>query len=193
MLRRIGLGLALIAVAGCAAPTRDLAEPVAPLGNFRLGHSEVVAPNLQKLLISRDATAEEWIAEVDRAIETRFGRFTGDKYYHLGISVEAYSLPPPVIPGKSALALRVTVWDDAAQSKLNTESHVIQIIRVFESRISETRESQMKFLAEDAARQIEDWMREQQAAQGWFGGTSGAAPDAAAVPAEPVAEAPTEG
>ena len=98
------------------------------MGNFTLGHSIVIAPNLQKLLVSRDATADEWITTMDQAIEKRFRRFEGGKYYHFGISIEAYSLPPPIIPGKSALALRLTVWDDAAQTKLNKETHVIQVI-----------------------------------------------------------------
>ncbi|MBS0123835.1 hypothetical protein [Thetidibacter halocola] len=176
-------GLALWLTA-CTDATRDLDGPFEPMGDFRLGYSEVVAPNLERLLISRDATQEEWITAVDQAMERRFGRFEGDKFYHLGISVEAYSLPPPVVPGKSALAMRVTVWDDATQQKLNAETKVISVIKVFESRITMTREQQIDILAADAAKELETWLREQYQTQGWFGGTVAPPVDPALVPPE---------
>lgn len=176
----------VITLAACSGATRDLAEPVKPLGDFRMGHIGVVAPNLQKLLVSRDATKEEWIAAVSAALTNRFGRFEGDRFYHLGVSVEAYSLPPPVIPGKSALALNVTLWDDAAQAKMNSEPRQIQVIKVFESRLSKNRDEQLTGLAEEAARQVETWLREMQQSDGWFG----ANPVAEAVTAEPETVAP---
>lgn len=172
------LGLAL-GLTACTDATKDLEDPFEPLGNFKLGHAEVVAPHLEKLLVSRDATKEEWISAVDAAVEQRFRRFEGDKFYHIGISVEAYSLPPPVIPGKSALAIRVTVWDDAAGTKLNEETKLISVIKVFESRLAKTREEQIASLAADAAKEIEVWLREQQVEKGWLGGPN-AAPDPAA-------------
>jgi hypothetical protein len=165
----------LLAIAGlcgllsaCADVTQDLEGPLEPLGDFKLGHAEVVAPSLEQLLVSRDATSEEWIADVDRAMETRFSRFQGDAFYHIGVSVEAYSLPPPVIPGKSALAMRVTIWEDATQTKLNSETELITVIEVFESRLALTREEQMTKLAEKAAKLTEDWMRERMTEDGWF-------------------------
>lgn len=176
MIRRLIAVAALGFVSACADVTQDLAGPLEPMGDFRLGHAEVVAPNLEQLLVSRDATSEEWVAEVDRALEERFSRFEGDAFYHIGVSVEAYSLPPPVIPGKSALAMRVTIWEDATQTKLNAETELITVIEVFESRLALTREEQMRKLAEKAAKQTEDWMREQMTEQGWFL----VAPDAAA-------------
>lgn len=158
----------LLALAACASSTRDLEEPTEPMGDFRIGHIGVVAPNLQKLLVSRDATEEEWIEAVEDALGERFSRFEGDKYYHLGVSVEAYSLPPPIIPGKSAVALNVTLWDDAAQAKMNPEPKQIQVIKVFESRISKNRDQQLTGLAEEAARLVEVWLREMQESDGWF-------------------------
>lgn len=209
MRRLVLVFLMLLGLAACAASTKDLEKPGEPLGDFRLGHAGVVAPNLEKLLVSRDATQEEWIAAVDTAVEKRFRRFEGDKYYHLGISVEAYSLPPPVVPGKSALALRVTVWDDAAGQKLNEETEVISVIKVFESRLANTREDQIRILADDVALELEKWMRKMQAEKGWFGGLDAndrfdpvpaiapeipAEPDAAAIeePAKAPAEVPAE-
>lgn len=162
----------LVALAACGSSTRDLEEPTEPMGDFRIGHIGVVAPNLQKLLVSRDATEEEWIAAVTTALGDRFSRFEGDKYYHLGVSVEAYSLPPPIIPGKSAVALNVTLWDDAAQAKMNAEPKQIQVIKVFESRISKNRDQQLTGLAEEAARLVEVWMREMQESDGWFMGSA---------------------
>lgn len=160
----------LLALAACADPTRDLEEPTKPMGDFSLGHVGVVAPNLQKLLVSRDVTQDEWIAEMEQALGERFSRFDGGKYYHLGVSVEAYSLPPPIIPGKSAVAMNVTVWDDAAQAKLNPEPKVIQVIKVFESRISKNRDEQLTGLAQEAAREVENWLRDMQQTEGWFTG-----------------------
>ncbi len=179
-MRRAALILTMLALAACAAPTADLEDPVEPLGDFRLGFSEVVAPNLTQRLVSFDVTPEEWIAAVDEAVETRFSRFEGARYYHMGISVEEYSVPPPVVPGKSALAMRVTVWDDAAQAKLNDETKVITVIQVIEARIASTREERVQILAEQAARKIEAWMRDQMETEGWFTGEAPAAQAATA-------------
>lgn len=168
MFKRFFSAGVLLLAAACTDVTQDLAGPLEPMGDFRLGFVEVVAPNLEQLLVSRDATAEEWTAEIDKAVEARFSRFEGDQYYHLGISVEAYSLPPPVVPGKSAVAMRVTLWKDATQSKMNEETELISVIEVFESRLGLTREDQMRKLAEKGAKQIEDWLRKQMAENDWF-------------------------
>ena len=88
------------------------------------------------------------------------------------MSVEAYSLPPPIIPGKSALALNVTLWDDAAQAKMNEEPKQIQTIRVIESRLASTKESQIAWLVAEAAKEIELWLREMQESEGWFNTTA---------------------
>ncbi len=168
LIRSLALLSFVVGVAACSNATQDLAEPVEALGDFRLGHSIVVAPNLQQLLVSRAATEEEWIDVMDAALEKRFRRFSGERYYHFGVSVEAYSLPPPIVPGKSALGMRVTVWDDAACAKLNEETKLLHTIQVFESRLSLTREEQMSRLADSASLQIENWLREQMEAEQWF-------------------------
>ena len=113
------LALSLAVLAGCGA--NDLDEPPAPLGNFALGLNVVVADNMQKVPISRDATVDEWEAAMKKAIDERFGRYEGTKLYNFGISVDAYALAPPGIPliasPKSALVVTVTIWDDAAQAR----------------------------------------------------------------------------
>lgn len=196
-MRRLFSALPLLfALVACGDATRDLQDPVDPIGDFQIGHIGVVAPNLQKLLVSRDATKQEWIDEVADAVALRFERYNGGKFYHLGISVEAYSLPPPIIPGKSALALNVTLWDDAAQAKMNDVPEQVQIIRIVETRLASTKESQMRWLGAEAAKEIEIWMREKQASDGWFTGPSetdetaaGDVPSATALEQEPVSAA----
>ena len=168
MFRNFSALCAFILLVACNAPPADLLKPIEPMGQFKLGHAEVVAPNLEKLLVSQDVSKEELIAAMDGALEQRFRRYEGTQYYHLGVSIEAYSLPRPFVPGKSALALRVTVWDDAAGEKLNEESEVIHVIQVIESRISMTREDRIQRLVETGALMIEKWMREQHEANGWF-------------------------
>ena len=91
------LGLVL-GLAACANGQRDLEKQADPLGDFKLGHAAVVAPNIVKGPVSREASPEEWIDEVDAAIEERFRRYDGEKFYHLGISIEGYVLAQPGLP-----------------------------------------------------------------------------------------------
>ena len=142
-MRGLLLFVLLSSLAACAAPENDIDGRPEPIGDFRLGFSEVVAPNIQKLLISQDATAEEWTEAVDRAVEARFSRFEGSRFYHFGISVEGYSLPPPLVPGESYLAMRVTVWDDANQRKLDEDTELILTVIDFENRLSLTRDERI--------------------------------------------------
>ena len=200
------LGLVL-GLSACANGQTDLAAPVTPLGNFKLGFAEVVAPNIVKGPVSRDASADEWIAEVDKALEERFDRYTGDKYYHIGISIEGYVLAQPGIPlvfsPKSALIVRATVWDDAAASKLNAEPEQITALESFSaetvvgSGVTQSKEIQMRNLSVNIALQIEKWMRRMQKDEGWFGGPNAepavtSAPEAAtAVAAQSATEPET--
>lgn len=182
-MRRIAiLFVTLLSLVACASGERQLAQPVEPLGNFKLGFAEVVAPNLVKGPLSRDATPEEWSAAVDGALEERFNRYTGNKFYHLGVSVEGYVLAQPGVPlvfsPKSALIARVTVWDDAAQAKLNEETHQVTVLESFSaetvvgSGLTQSREEQMRGLSANLALQIETWMRRQQQEAGWFADAS---------------------
>ncbi|SMC66113.1 hypothetical protein [Primorskyibacter flagellatus] len=162
--------IACVGLAACGDATRDLKDRPDPLGDFSLGFVAAAAPSPQKLLVSRAATSEEWVKVVEEAYLQRFGRFDGEKRYNMGLRVEAYSLPPPLVPGKSAVQIAVTVWDDAAASKLNDKPEPIAVIKVFETRLASSREESMKALAEEAALETEKWLRAQQAEQGWFGG-----------------------
>lgn len=171
--------LALIALlAGCADGGRDLKKPVEPLGDFKLGHAIVVAPNLVKGPVSRDASKAEWIAAMDSALEERFRRYEGDTFYHLGVSVEGYVLAQPGIPvvlsPKSVLIVRVTVFDDATQQKLNAEAKEITALEapsadtLVGSGLTQSKQEQMTALSRNAALLIETWLRRQMRAEGWF-------------------------
>ena len=192
------LGLVL-GLAACANGQRDLEKQADPLGDFKLGHAAVVAPNIVKGPVSREASPEEWIDEVDAAIEERFRRYDGEKFYHLGISIEGYVLAQPGVPlvfsPKSALIVRVTVWDDATQTKLNAEPEQITALESFSaetvvgSGVTQSKAEQMRNLSVNVALQIEKWMRRMQREEGWFGG-----PEAnATAPAPAMAPAPEAG
>lgn len=117
MTRVLSLLALLVTLTACANGQRQIEQDFDPLGDFKLGHAVVLAPNIVKGPLSRNATEEEWIAALDKEVEARFRRYQGDKFYHLGISIEAYVLAAPGIPlvlsPKSALIVRVLVRDDA--------------------------------------------------------------------------------
>lgn len=163
-----------LALAGCQ--TNDLAEPPVPLGDFALGHNIVVTTNMQKVAISRDATPEDWEKSLEKAIDDRFGRYDGEKLYNIGISIDAFALAPPGVPlvlsPKSALGITVTVWDDAAQKKLNVEGKQIIVMEkmsgetVVGSGLTKSAAEQMETLSYNAAKAVEGWLLENPE---WFG------------------------
>lgn len=173
-MRRLAPLFALLLVAACA--TNDLADAPADLGAFGLGHNIVVADNMQKVPMSREATADEWETALKAAMEDRFGRYEGDRLYNIGIAVEAYVLAPPGIPvvaaPKSILAITVNVWDDAKGEKLNAEGKQFTIFEsldgesVIGSGLTRTGEQQMEALSFNAAKAVERWFL---ANPEWFG------------------------
>ncbi|WP_430465971.1 hypothetical protein [Tabrizicola sp.] len=167
----LGVGLGLM-----ACQTNDLAEPPAPLGDFALGHNIVVTSNMQKVAISRNASGEDWEAALEKAIDQRFGRYQGEKLYNIGVSIDAFALAPPGVPlvlnPKSALGITVTIWDDAAQKKLNEEGKQIIVMEkmsgetVLGSGLTQSAAKQMEILSYNAAKAIEGWLLENPE---WFG------------------------
>lgn len=178
MYRIIALLASVVLLAACTNPN-DLDQAPADLGNFRLGHNVVVASKMTRGPVSREATAEEWQNSLKGAIDERFGRYEGDKLYHLGVSVEGYVLAQPGIPlvasPNSVLILLVTVWDDAAGGKLNTPPEQITIMEtisgntILGSGLTQSKEVQMRNLSRNAAKQIENFMVRRRASEGWFG------------------------
>lgn len=177
MLRLLFAIFAAPILAACTDPN-DLDRKPVDLGAFGLGHNVVVAPNLTKGPASREASKEEWIAAMEQAVAERFERYEGEKLYHVGVAVEGYVLAVPGVPvvasPKSALIVNVTVWDDATQTKLNTEPEMITVIESFSgetvigSGLTQSREMQMRNLSRNAARLIQNWLRRQHLNEGWF-------------------------
>ncbi|MFX0543976.1 hypothetical protein ACEWPL_000330 [Roseovarius sp. S1116L3] len=181
MLRFFALLCLTISVAACTNPN-DLDKAPVPLGDFALGHNVVVAPNITKGPLSRDASKEEWIASMKQAVDERFSRYDGDKLYHIGVSIEGYVLAMPGVPvvasPKSALILNVTAWDDAAGQKLNEKPEQITVIEsisgetVLGSGLTQSKEVQMTNLSRNAAKLIQNWLVRQKYQEDWFGGTA---------------------
>lgn len=167
----------LTVLVGCAPqPISESRE--ADLGEFRLGHNIVIAPKMQAVPGSREATEEEWVTALTDAFAERFNRYEGGQLYHFGISVEGYMLAPPGVPllasPKSAVVINVTIWDDAEARKINDEPHQLAILEAADegaligSGLANTREEQLANLAFNASRQLEIWLSRQHDQFGWF-------------------------
>ena len=174
MARLIAGLMALFLLASCGGGN-DLSKPPKDFGDFRLGYNIVVAKNARPVGPSRKATPAEWEAAIKQAVQARFGRYQGDKLYHIGIGVDGYALAVPGIPivlsPKSALVVTVNIWDDAAQRTVNSEPKQLTVFEglsgqtVVGSGLTRSREEQMAKLSENAARAINDWLVENKE---WF-------------------------
>jgi hypothetical protein len=188
--RRTALALCAAFVLSACASGRNLGEERTELGDFLLGHVVVVADNAVMGPASRRAEPEEWNRVLSAEITRRFGRYQGDTLYHVAVAVQGYVLAIPGIPlvaaPKSALIVGVTIWDDAAQKKLNDTPHRITVLEslsgetVISSGLTQTAEQQMQNLSENAVAAIERWMAQQ---EGWFAPRPATAePDAVITP-----------
>ncbi len=184
--RCFGFVLAGIVLAACAR--QDLDEPPVDLGPFKLGLNIVVADNMQKVPISRDATVDEWEAGVKKAVADRFGRYDGERFYNIGVNVDAYALAPPGIPvvaaPKSVIVASVNIWDDATATRLNPEPKQFTVFEnlsgdsVVGSGLTQTKEEQLAALSYNLAKSIEVWLLQNPQ---WFaaeGAIPGENPDA---------------
>ena len=172
-MRRLIAALSVLLLAACAA--EDLSRPPEPMGNFAGGYTIVVAKNAQAAGPSRKATAEEWEYVLKDALEKHFGRYDGDKLYHIGVTVDAYALAIPGVPvvlnPKSVLAITVNVWDDTAGRKINAEAEQLTVFQslsgetMIGSGLTQNRKEQMEDLAANAADDINDWLLRNKA---WF-------------------------
>jgi hypothetical protein len=187
VLRLTAVITSLLLVAACAK--EDLSDPPVPLGNFALGLNVVVADNVQKVPISRDASVEEWETAMKKAVADRFGRYNGTKLYNIGIAVDGYALAPPGIPvvaaPKSVLVITANVWDDAAGKKLNEKGKQFTVFEglsgdtVIGTGITRTKKQQMDALSFNAAKRVESWFLENPE---WFGLPPSAKNNAAVAP-----------
>ena len=150
--------------------SEDLHEPPVPLGDFRLGHNVVVATKMRQGPFSRDVSEEEMVQAVTSAVEERFRRYDGSGLYHLGISVEGYVVAmagiPLLLKPRSALIVKVTLWDDDKGIKLTEEPKQIEVLESFNeetflgSGLTMSKEEQLQNLARNIAKEIQNWLVE---------------------------------
>lgn len=175
--------LMLLALTACSAPVRDLGEPPVPLGDFRLGHNVVVTPKTQKVPLGRELDKSVMEGMLRDAVAERFGRYEGDRLFHFGISIESYFLAPPGVPvvaaPKSAMIIRLSVWDDGRNTKLTEEPHQIVAVESFDqgplvgSGYTSSAEEQFQNLSRNAVKQIETFLMERNEEEGWFTADAG--------------------
>jgi hypothetical protein len=183
------LALAAALTLSACASGKKLGEERVELGDFRLGHAVAVADNATVGPASRKAEPGAWEESLTAEIKRRFGRYDGDTLYHVAVAVQGYVLAIPGIPlvaaPKSILILGVTIWDDAAQKKLNDTPHRITVLEslsgetAISSGLTQSAEQQMQNLSENAIAAVERWMATQ---TDWFQpkpGTAVAAVDGA--------------
>lgn len=162
--RTITAAFALLALVACDAE-KDLAEPVVPLGDFKVGHVVVKAEDIQKIGPSRDVSDEEWKVAIEEAVQRRFGRFTGDSFFHIGIVIRGYNIAPPTLVQKSVVVVDVTVFDNDAK-RMEPEPRQFAVLESFGSGgpfgsgLTMSRKEQVAQLSANAAKRIESWMRE---------------------------------
>lgn len=164
---------AVLLLGACAG--NDLTKPPEDFGDFRLGYAIVSARQAQTAGPSRKASPEEWEQALKSAIEARLGRYDGERFYHVGVGVDAYALAVPGIPvvlsPKSALLITVNVWDDAARRKVNPEPKTFTVFEqispetMIGSGLTQDKQEQMANLSANAARRINDWLIENRE---WF-------------------------
>lgn len=180
-MKRFATAMLLAAsVAGCNGAA-DLAKPAVPLGDFSLKHNIVVAPKVQKVPLSRELDTEVMTKMLQAAVAERFDRYSGDRLYHFGISIESYFLAPPGVPvvaaPKSAMIIRITVWDDGKNMKLTPKAHQITVLESLDqgpligSGYTKTAEEQFKNLSQNAVKQIENFLVKKNREEGWFNGS----------------------
>lgn len=176
--------LLIVSMLSACAGKGDLDKPPPPLGQFKLGLNIVVAKGAQKSPVSRNATPEEWQAALKKAMQARFGRYHGDRFYDFGIKVDGYALAPPGIPivlsPKSVLVITANIWDDPTQTELNAKGKQIVVFEGFSpatvigSGLVQTRQEQMDRLAYNAAKKIETWLLKHPE---WFPAEGAGAPE----------------
>lgn len=189
------LALSLGLLAGCAV--NDLEDTPPPMGRFLLGHNvAIVVDEAEVGPVSRQVEDEVWVGALRNAVNDRFSRYDGDRYYHISVAVLGYVLAKPGIPvvaaPKSVLIADVRIFDDTQGGQPITEEP--KQFTVFEeggevlvgSGLTRTAEEQAASLSRNLAKQIHNWMLDNPE---WFGDASEMDP-ATTSPGRPVQPLP---
>ncbi|MEV8467084.1 hypothetical protein AB0T83_09865 [Fluviibacterium sp. DFM31] len=179
----------LLALAVLSACTTELDPEIQKtgLGDFSLDRLVVVMDDKpQSGFHSRKVSNDTLKAAVVKAVEPRLSRFDGEGSYSIGIKVQGYILAHPGVPvllaPRSTLFLSVNVYDDVPR-RLNPKPANLTVWEdaggdtVVGSGYTQTGEEQLAELADNAAIEIERWLRENPQ---WFKPKPGAAPADAA-------------
>ena len=188
------LAAAALALSACTT-TNDLADVPEPLGRFLLGHAVTVVEEPEIGPFSREATDEAWEEAINFAMNERFGRYDGDKYFHIATKVDGYALAmvgiPLVFTPKSVLVASVTVWDDEKGMKINEEPEIFSVSEelsveaLIGTGLTKTADEQMLSLSRALAKNVHGWMLEN---PDWFGDASLMDPETTS-PGKPAATA----
>jgi len=158
----------LVVLAACDA--KDMGDPPHPMGNFKMNAFFIDAKKAQTVPLSRTAKPEDWETVMADAMTERFGTYAGDKPFEFGISIDGYVLAPRGVPvvasPKSALIIRLHVYDSAKKQFLEEGGKRITVMEGVSgesfvgSGWTQNKQAQMKKLARNAAKAVQDYMLE---------------------------------
>lgn len=161
--------IATVCVLAACTSELDTATFDSNLGEFKLDRLVVIVDGPEQMPLSRESDDDTLKQALVAAVEPRFRRFDGDQLYTIGINLQAYSLAAPGVPvlisPKSLLAMSVNVYDDRPV-RLNENPKRLVVTEdaggdtVIGSGFSQTGDEQLAELAENAAIEIEKWLRE---------------------------------
>ena len=150
-------------------PPAELSEKFDPIGDFRVGFIKITAENTQSLIGSRELEKEQLEQILIAATRERLGRYKGKKWYHIQMVIDGIFLAPRGIPiiasPRSAMVIKVVIWDDTAGKPLNDEPKSFAIAEPFSaptfvgSGYIRDEEEQAVALARHAAAVIEGWLK----------------------------------
>ena len=163
------VALALLASA-CSRNGAELGEMRPELGDFRLCYNIVTTNDAVKGPLSREADLDVFAEHLRDEIDRRFGRYEGDRLYHIAMHIDAYVLAVPGVPlvasPRSALITSVDIWDDRLGRALNEEHEQMTVLEsagaagIIGSGLTQSADEQMQQLSRNAALRIEDWLAE---------------------------------
>ncbi|MCW1931636.1 hypothetical protein [Pararhodobacter zhoushanensis] len=160
----------LALMAACSRDGTQLEDMRAEFSDFRLCYNIVTTNDTVQGPLSREANLDDFADVMRDEIDRRFGRYEGDRLYHIAIHMDAYVLAVPGIPivasPRSALIISTNLWDDRLGRPLNEEPEQFTILEsaggssIVGSGLTQNAEQQMAALAANAALRIETWMLE---------------------------------